>query len=850
MTSTGSSTPSRYVDENGVTDAEAYLTDIYDGREVASANMRRLSEILLPRFHEEYHGFHYDVDKALRPVQFIERFCVIPEGDKMWQPFVMERFQRACIELAYGFVDENLLRQFQQVVFELGRKNGKALGVDTEVATPSGWRRIADIHTGDRVFGQDGRPSTVIAESDVFYDKPVLLVTFEDGSKVKATGDHVWTVVGKGKTLEYAVLSGDARDMTTEEMLDGFEPGRYHVPLCKPVEYPAARLEAHPYDVGRSIMGRRGATLPDAYLTASVSQRMAVASGIEDECRSVGITSPVFETRELSERVAELYASIGVFTVTHEHAGCFYVSVDRTLRTKSIVSIERVPDEPTKCIAIDNPSHLYLVGRSYTATHNTSLISGLGLFHLMGDGEMGAEVYCCATTEPQARKALGAADSMAFHSAMLSKRIRRGISQKTGRSALNYDVTGSMLAALSSAPLRGKDGLSCSALIYDELAAVEDNGALLDNIEESMSARRQPMTWILSSENYIRDGIWDERIEYCHGVLDGSIEDDRVLPLLYTQDDQREIVEGLNDERHTVWLKSNPGLFKIKDADRLVQRVRQAQQSPRRLPSVITKEFCLRSGSYSAFLNPADCINNTPIDFDAIGVPPYVCIGLDLAVRYDLCSCVARWKVPGDDRIYEIAKFWIASAMMNTQTDAKQKDRVPYLFWSSQGQKFGDTTWHYVDIVEGDRVGIQCAIDFMSDLVNEGMYPYCIGYDSWHVGDLEQDKLRRFVGESRTLPVPPTMKAISPLVREHELDLKAHRVICPNPCLHHNRESVQVRVDPQENVQVQKKDLQPHQKIDGFMAELYSLAAFNKFKDGYLSSIGWVPPEGDALVES
>jgi phage terminase large subunit-like protein len=206
--------------------------------------------------------------------------------------------------------------------------------------------------------------------------------------------------------------------------------------------------------------------------------------------------------------------------------------------------------------------------------------------------------------------------------------------------------------------------------------------------------------------------------------------------------------------------------------------------------------------------------------------------------------------VPGDDRIYEIAKFWIASAMMNTQTDAKQKDRVPYLFWSSQGQKFGDTTWHYVDIVEGDRVGIQCAIDFMSDLVNEGMYPYCIGYDSWHIGDLEQDKLKRFVGESRTLPVPPTMKAISPLVREHELDLKAHRVICPNPCLHHNRESVQVRVDPQENVQVQKKDLQPHQKIDGFMAELYSLAAFNKFKDGYLSSIGWVPPEGDALVES
>lgn len=597
MSSTDSM-PSRYVDELGRTDAEAYLTDIYDGKVVASKHMRRLSEIMLPRFHGEYHGFHFDVEKALRPVQFIERFCVIPEGDKMWQPFVMERFQKACIELAYGFVDEERLRQFQQIVYCLGRKNGKS-----------------------------------------------------------------------------------------------------------------------------------------------------------------------------------------------------------------------------------------------------SLIGGLGLFHLTSDGEMGAEVYCCATTEPQARKVLGAADSMAFHSPLLKGKIRRGIAQKTGRSALNYDKTGSLLAALSSAPLRGKDGLSCSALIYDELAAVEDNGALLDNLEESMSARRQPITWILSSENYIRDGIWDERISYCHGILDGSIEDDTVLPLLYTQDNKSEVIEGLDDPTHAVWLKSNPGLFVIKDADRLASRVSQSKQSPRRLPSVLTKEFCLRSGGYNQFLDPDDCVNKTDIDFDKIGIPPYVCIGLDLAVTYDLCSCVARWKVPGDDRIYEIAKFWVASDMMNMQADVKQKDRVPYLLWSSMGQKMGNTTWHYVDIVEGDRVGIQPAIDFINDLVNEGMYPYCIGYDPWHVGFLEQDLLKRLVGESRAMPVPPTMKSISPLVREHELDLKAHRVICPNPCLHHNRTSVQVREDPQKNVQVQKKDLQPHQKIDGFMAELFSLAAFNKYRDGYLSAIDWYPPE-------
>jgi phage terminase large subunit-like protein len=130
------------------------------------------------------------------------------------------------------------------------------------------------------------------------------------------------------------------------------------------------------------------------------------------------------------------------------------------------------------------------------------------------------------------------------------------------------------------------------------------------------------------------------------------------------------------------------------------------------------------------------------------------------------------------------------------------------------------------------------------------MYPYCIGYDPWRVSDLEQDYLKRLVGESHVLPVSPTMKSVSPLVREHELDLRAHKVICPNPCLHHNRTSVQVREDPQGNVQVQKKNLQPHQKIDGFMAELYSLAAFNKFKDQYLAAIDWKPPEGTGDEET
>ena len=49
-----SSTTSKYLDAEGRTDAELYLTDLYDGRIVACKEMRRLSEIMLPRFSDGY----------------------------------------------------------------------------------------------------------------------------------------------------------------------------------------------------------------------------------------------------------------------------------------------------------------------------------------------------------------------------------------------------------------------------------------------------------------------------------------------------------------------------------------------------------------------------------------------------------------------------------------------------------------------------------------------------------------------------------------------------------------------------------------------------------------------------
>lgn len=124
MSSRASSADSQYVDAQGRTDAELYLMGILDGSITAGKKLIKLAEKMLPRIRNGYKRWHFDVEEALRPVEFIERFLYIPTG-KINVPFVMEQYERAWTELIFGFVDDDGVRQFNYALIEVARKNGK-----------------------------------------------------------------------------------------------------------------------------------------------------------------------------------------------------------------------------------------------------------------------------------------------------------------------------------------------------------------------------------------------------------------------------------------------------------------------------------------------------------------------------------------------------------------------------------------------------------------------------------------------------------------------------------------------------------------------------------------------------
>ena len=107
-----------------ISEAEQYFQDVVDGKVVACAKIQALAFMMLPRFEKGYKRWHFDYEAANRPVTFIETECYIPTG-KIGRRIELEPFQKAFIQTAFGFVDDDGNRQFQNVLIIIGRKNGK-----------------------------------------------------------------------------------------------------------------------------------------------------------------------------------------------------------------------------------------------------------------------------------------------------------------------------------------------------------------------------------------------------------------------------------------------------------------------------------------------------------------------------------------------------------------------------------------------------------------------------------------------------------------------------------------------------------------------------------------------------
>lgn len=151
-------------------------------------------------------------------------------------------------------------REYVELV---GRQQGKALDVDTEVLTTDGWCRMGDLRAGQSVYHPDGHPTEIVDVSDVMHGHPCFEVRTTDGRSVVADAEHLWDVqdrrtrTRRGRRGERPTYTYPWETLTTRELVARgllrravrARPGgssadyairlpRQHVVVAKPVDLP------------------------------------------------------------------------------------------------------------------------------------------------------------------------------------------------------------------------------------------------------------------------------------------------------------------------------------------------------------------------------------------------------------------------------------------------------------------------------------------------------------------------------------------------------------------------------------------------------------------------------------
>ena len=450
----------------------------------------------------------------------------------------------------------------------------------------------------------------------------------------------------------------------------------------------------------------------------------------------------------------------------------------------------------------------------------TSLGAAIELYMLMADGEGAPQVYNAATSKGQASLAFGAAWRMVRQSPKLRKRLRKGTVVERAESGIINDDNFGYAIPLSKQSDH-LDGLDVSFALLDEMAAMEDR-ATFDLVKQGTGARSQPLMMAITTQGFVRGGLWDAERNYAVRWLNDDIEDDRFLAMLYELDDRSEIW----DER--MWVKANPGIDTVKKREYLRAQVVKAKNDSNYMPTLLTKDFNLPANQATAFLTFEEACNSATYEFDP-EVFRYCIVGIDAADTLDLNCATALFMRPGDPHIYRKSMYWIAEEQVKVNSNSqRQRDGVPYDIWAANG---------YIRIVPGNVVSHRCFLDWVQELADMGMYTRAIGFDRWGMREIVQD-MKMMVGEQNVVPIPFGAQSLSGPMKELKAMMRDGLIVDgDNPIDHWCNLNVTAKVDINDNVQPIKKG-GPTTRIDGFAALLCAYKVLRERWDDYQILIG------------
>jgi phage terminase large subunit-like protein len=295
----------------------------------------------------------------------------------------------------------------------------------------------------------------------------------------------------------------------------------------------------------------------------------------------------------------------------------------------------------------------------------STMCAGIAL-KLLFDAEPGAEIYSCAADRDQARLVFDMAKVCVEQSPKLRSKL------KVFRNSIVREDTHSFYKALSAEAFT-KHGLNAHGVIFDELHAQPDR-ELVDVMQTSMGARRQPMLVYITTAGYDRKSICWEIWKYAESVQAGLIQDDTFLPMIYAaaiEDDWKS---------EDTWRKSNPNLGVSVKLDFLRTECARAVEMPAYENTFRQLHLNQWTEQDTRWLRMDHWTQgNSPSPVVLAGRDCWG--GLDLATTFDT-TCLALLFPLEDGTYFVEPHFWIPKENL---TQRVRRDKVPYDVWERQG---------------------------------------------------------------------------------------------------------------------------------------------------------------------
>lgn len=455
----------------------------------------------------------------------------------------------------------------------------------------------------------------------------------------------------------------------------------------------------------------------------------------------------------------------------------------------------------------------------------------------------GAQVYCAATKENQANIIVNDAASLLMHAPYLKNLIEtKKVKEHFNRIITKEDPV-SYIRSIGR-DSKSEDGRHASEIKIDEYHAWDSN-YLLDVLQESTKGRPDPLTDITTTAGLPftggKDGVCFSFRKVCIDILHQIKEDDSLFIMIHSLD------EGDDWEDEKNWHKANPSIGApgcVTLEDLRIDYIKAKNEGSGKLQSFMTKSLNVWTDAPKVWIQDKVWMAGGKSVYVPESLKPFnICkaeylgedyrkwfFGYDGGRTYDFSAWVGLSE-PDQKGYHDVVPFyWIPD---ETLEQREKEDRTTYRDWRAK---------HYLFTTPGNAISKEDIKNHILEIHNR-IEIILTHYDPALFAGEMMTSLTDILGEDKFIPYSQAIwtangKGMSPPTKQLEGMILSHKIRHGgHPVLRWNLRNSVIKMDANENIKIMKDN--PKQRVDGMVALVMAVAAYDAFSKGEYQDNDW-----------